>query len=592
VFYRHRPKIIFVLLVLLLLIFWLRLAYWQILQQSFLTDLFNRQSQKVNLLPVPRGQIITQDSYVLAQSQPTWLIGLNPKNCPQQTGAIIKTFVDYSQNSLTPLFRLASQSASLSSQLFNQKLIKQASQSASWQNKVAKLTSKALNPKTKWIQLGQVASDFFQQLDPSQKKCLAKIPSFSRIYPDPSMDSYFIGFVGKDSQGKDIGYFGLEGFYNQELTGTAGKLKGIYDALGNPLPQEFSFIKPPLPGRDLHLNIKYNLQHIAHQLIKQGVKKYQAQQGTIIVINPQTMQVLAITSYPTYQSSYYRWYKPTAFLNPAVGRLYEPGSTFKVFIMAAALQLKAVSPSTICTICSGPLVTAGGTIRTWNNKYHPNSSLDDIIINSDNVGMAFIASQIGKNNLYQFLVKAGFGKRTGIDLQEDQVIPLKPVSQWYPIDVLTAGFGQGISLTPIKLTQLVAAIARGGQMTNPLIAQYLTDGNQNFPVKHQPDMKLFSAKTAKLVTQMMVRAVNEGSAKWVKPTDFEVAGKTGTAQVAVEGKYDPHKTIASFVGFWPPEKPQYLIMVKLDFPKTSPWGSETAAPLFFQLAKKIQLTQP
>ena len=593
--YKHRPTIIFVILTLILGLFWLRLAYWQIIRQSFLTQLFNRQSQKINLLPVPRGQIITADQKIIAYSQPVFDVGFNPKNCPNQTLDLITRYLQYKQTQLQPLLKNA-QIASQSAQppLFNYQLINQITNPQYWQKQQTKLIQKANHPKTKWIPLGPVPATFLNTLPKPLYRCLAKIPSFQRLYPNPDVKGHLTGFVGKNNQGQDVGYFGLEGFYDNELTGTPGQLKGHYDALGNPLPQEFNFIKPPIPGRNLHLSIQSNLQYLAFQTLKEGVQKYQAQQGSVIIINPQTMQVLAIASYPSYNPNFYRWYKPEAFVNPAVASLYEPGSTFKVLIMALALDLKLVTPQTQCPICAGPLTTSGGTIRTWDNKYHPNSTMTQVIINSDNVGMAFVASKIGKEKLFEFLIKTGFGQKTGIDLQEDPIIPLKPLNQWYPIDLLTAGFGQGISLTPMKLTQLVAVIARGGKLTNPLITSYLTDPTtkRQYPVKHQPETTIFSPQTTQQITQMMIRAVDEGGAKWAKPANLTVAGKTGTAQVAVKGKYDPTKTIASFVGFWPVENPKYLILVKLDYPQTSPWGSETAAPLFFKLAQKIRLLNP
>jgi len=571
-------------------LFWLRLAYWQVYKSGFLIGLFQRQSQRVSQLPVKRGRIISQDGFVLADNQPVWQVGFNPKTCPDQAISLVEQYVKSQQTQVAAwLDSLFEDELATQAGRFNLEAIKQATDSAVWQEKLAKLTAKVKDRSTRWVDLKKQSNTFLTSLTPEQRACLSRLPAFQRVYPDPKVSGYLLGFVGKDKDGLDTGYFGLEGYYNQELTGRPGRLVGSYDALGNPLPGRFEFDRLPVPGRDLKLHLIYPLQHLVSQTLAEGVNKYQADSGTVIVVRLDTMGVLAMASWPDYQPGLYRWYNQSVFPNPAVANLYEPGSTFKVIMMALGLETGAVKPDTRCPVCAGPWTTRGATIRTWNDKYQPNASMEEIIVRSDNVGMAFVADQIGLNRLYDFLVKAGFGRKTGIDLQDDQTIPLKPLSQWYPIDVLTAGFGQGISLTPIKLVELVGAIANQGEMISPIVGQSLTDGDKTYPVKPRYRKRLFNPETTKLITQMMIKVVTQGAAKWAKPADLEVAGKTGTAQVASKGSYDPNQTIASFIGFWPPEQPKYLMLVKLDKPKTSPWGSETAAPLFFQIARQINL---
>ncbi len=588
---RSRLRIIFWLLFFVFFVVWLRLAYWQLGESHFLSQLFRRQSSRKVVIQAQPGKIVSSDNFVLVTNKREWQISFNPQQC-QSKEEIVHKYLAYEQKKkkkIAQVFLTALQKQELPPEFVNLEKIKLATQSAFWDEREKYFLNKVHSPKVKWLQLGVVSESFMKQLSPKAAKCLFRLSFTKRSYPDTTVDGYPFGFRGLDKSGQPKGYFGLEGFYNQELKGLNGLSIQEYDALGRLLPQLFTYYKPPLDGRGIHLFLSYNFQYLADEAIKEGVKKYKAKGGTIIILDPQQMAVLAMASYPSYNPEYYSWYSEKAYLNPAVADLYEPGSTFKPLIMALGLDLKKITPETKCPVCNGPLVTSGGTIRTWNDKYYPQSTMTEVLVHSDNVGMAWLASQIGKNKLYKFLVQAGFGQKTGVDLEDDQVNPLKPLPQWYPINVMTAGFGQGIFLTPLKLAQLEATIARGGELIPPRMVAFLAEGGRKYPTKVEWHKKLFSSKATQEVTQMMIKVVNEGSVKWTRIPDLEVAGKTGTAQVAVKGVYDPHKTIASFVGFWPVESPRYLILVKLDFPQTSPWGSETAAPIFFKLAKKIEL---
>ncbi len=588
---RTRLRIVFWLIFIAFILIWFRLAYWQLGRSRFLLNLFKRQSYHQVVIEAQPGKIISQDGFILATSQKEWKIAFNPQKCPQKEEIINKylRFQKAKNKMIAGWLTQKIKNKEIKEEMVNLDKIKQATQSAFWKKRENYFLAKVRSKRVKWLELSSLDQSFLDKLSPAARKCLFLYPLNKRKYPDKNIDGYFLGFRGLNKTGQPKGYFGLEGFYDQELRGLDGWKIQEYDALGRLVPQIFNYHKQPLDGRDLHLFLSYNFQYLADEAIKAGVKKYQAEKGTIIILDPIKMAVLAMASYPSYRPEYYSWYRGEAYLNPAVAGLYEPGSTFKTLVMALGLDLKKIKPQTICSVCSGPLVTSGGTIRTWNDKYYPNSTMTEVLVHSDNVGMAWLASQIGKEEIYKFLVRAGFGQKTGVDLEDDQVNPLKPLTQWYPINVMTAGFGQGIFLTPLKLAQLEAVIARGGEIAPPRLVKFLSDKQKNYPTKTAWHKRLFSTKATAEVVKMMVKVVNEGSAKWTRLPDLEIAGKTGTAQVAINGVYDPHKTIASFVGFWPVESPKYLILVKLDFPQVSPWGSETAAPLFFKLARKINL---
>ena len=254
--------------------------------------------------------------------------------------------------------------------------------------------------------------------------------------------------------------------------------------------------------------------------------------------------------------------------------------------MAAALDARAVTPETICETCGGPIQIGGYTIRTWNDVYYPNSTMTEVIVHSDNTGMVFAVRKLGLDTLYEYLVRFGIGEKTGIDLEEESKVELRQKKEWKEIDLATASFGQGIAVTGIQMARIVATIANGGVMLKPQVV-HKVEGEVELELKPKPGKRVLSNETARLLTEMMVTAVEKGEAKWAKPDGYRIAGKTGTAQIPVAGHYDEDKTIVSFVGFAPSENPVFAMLVKLREPQSSPWGSETAAPLWFAIAKDL-----
>jgi cell division protein FtsI/penicillin-binding protein 2 len=254
--------------------------------------------------------------------------------------------------------------------------------------------------------------------------------------------------------------------------------------------------------------------------------------------------------------------------------------------MAAAIDSNSVSLNETCNLCAGPRTIADYTIQTWNEKYYPDSSMSDIIVHSDNVGMVYVAEKLGVNRFFDYLQKFGLLQKTNIDLQGEVSGKILPKTDWHSIDLATASFGQGIAFTPIQVLSAVSSIANKGEIFQP---QVVAKVQELKPIEIKPisAFRPISAKTAGIITQMMVEAVEKGEAKWAKPKGYQIAGKTGTAQIPIAGHYDPEKTIASFVGFAPAENPAFVMLVTLNEPKTSVWGSETAAPLWFSIAQDI-----
>ncbi|HVF69214.1 MAG TPA: penicillin-binding protein 2, partial [Xanthomonadales bacterium] len=306
------------------------------------------------------------------------------------------------------------------------------------------------------------------------------------------------------------------------------------------------------------------------------------------IMDPTTGAMIAMSSFPTFDPRHYQEYSDKLYKDPLISDTYEPGSTFKPLVMAAALDAGLVKPETKCPICAGPVSIGGYEISTWNNKYVSGGTMTDVIKRSDNTGMVYIGQSLGLDRIMSYINKFGFGEQTGIDLQGEVVPSIRPRDSWYPIDLATASFGQGITVTPIQLLTAFSSIANGGKRMEPhVVSKITTSTGENIDIEPKVLGKPISERTAHVITEMMVNAVDNGESKFAKPKGYRIAGKTGTAQIPVEGRYDANKTIASFIGFAPADDPKFLMLVVIDRPTSSIYGAETAAPIFFKVAKNM-----
>ena len=461
--------------------------------------------------------------------------------------------------------------------------------------KILDLDSKYLNDQLKqpgrfWIPLAHRADAVtVENLKNTGISGIGYETESKRFYPEASMSAHVLGFVGYDTAGKDRGYFGLEGFYDRELSGKSGSLNQEMDAQGNPILLADIKRISSKDGRTLVLWTDRIVQRIADVRLAEGIVKYGAKEGTVTVMDPKTGGILAVSAYPSYEPSRYNQYPESLYKNPIIASSYEPGSTFKVLVMAAAVEENAVTPQTEMNE-NGPVKIGEYTIRTWNDTYRGRINMTDVLVHSSNVGMVFVERQLGQKKLLSYIRGFGFGNPTGIDLEEETSPAIRADGEWQEIDFATSSFGQGIAVTPLQMIRAVAAIANGGMVMEPKVVREIRDqSGRSVPLPPKNIKQIISPKTARIITEMMISAVDNGEAKWAKPKGYRIAGKTGTAQIPVAGHYDEKKTIASFVGFAPADDPKFVILVTLREPASSPWGSETAAPLFFNISKDLFL---
>lgn len=555
-----RIKFLRLLFLLLLAGVTLRLFYWQIFMGDWLKASAENQHFESISLPAIRGQILSSDGFALAGSQPTFLLFAQPQTLSEKAKVELSIILSKILSIDKP------QELELKNE-FLEKLKKNLYWVSLYKN---------LNTVTK------------KKIEGLNLKGVGFEESTKRFYPEGSSSAHILGFVGSNQRGEDQGYFGLEGFYNGELKGVPGQIRQEKDAFGLPILFGSFLGRSGQNGKTLELNIDRSVQFIVENTLKASLEKYGAKAASAVVMDPKTGAILALASFPNYDPGSFTSFPKDFYKNPVVADQYEPGSTFKVLVMSAALNEDLVKPDTTCDNCSGPVQIGGFDLRTWNNKYIPNISMTDTIIHSDNTGMVFVGKKLGLDKFYDYFKNFGFGKTTGIDLQDEFSPDLRSKNSWREIDLATASFGQGIAVTPIQMITAVSSIANGGYLMEPHIVKSIKDENGGvYEIKPKIARQVLKEPAAKLMTEMMVKAVDEGEAKFARPKGFKVAGKTGTAQIPVAGHYDPNKTIASFVGFAPADNPKFVMLVRFDQPTSSIFGAETAAPAFFEIAKRL-----
>ncbi len=546
-----RLWIVFTVFCLCFLAIIARLFYWQIIRgRDLKKQAVSQYSGTVHLAP-SRGEIRTSDGYTLAANEPVSWVYASPKDMDKPLLAAQKIV----------------EVLALDGPTVEQKI---ADTTKTW----VSLSRKVSAAKTEVIKsLGLKGIGFERE--------------YARYYPEGSMAAHLLGFVGYDQNAGDKGYFGLEGYYDRELRGKAGEVTAEWDPKGAPILVGGVSRIDAQNGRTLTLWLDRTIQHFAETHLKEGLNKYGAVSGTVVIMDPQTGGILASAAYPNYDPHTYPEWENTVFPNPIVASSYEPGSTFKAIVMAIGIDEGKVKPDTMMDE-SGPVKVNEYMINTWDFQYRGKVSMTDVLRYSSNVGMVYVGNQLGKDSLLSRVKSFGFGERTGIDLEDEVAPPLRADGQWADIDYATLTFGQGVAVTPIQMVRATAALANGGWLVEPKVVKSFTDDHgKQTTFEPKRVRRVISEKTSKEITEMLVYTVDNGEAKWAKPKGYRVAGKTGTAQIPVAGRYEKDKTVASFVGYAPADNPKFVMLVTLREPSNSQWGSETAAPLFFAIAKDM-----
>jgi len=413
-------------------------------------------------------------------------------------------------------------------------------------------------------------------------------PLWIREYPEGALASHLLGFCNAEG----LGFYGVEGFYDVLLQPEQVERRGPVDPTSKQIPWTVAPVVLPRPGTELVLTLDRTVQALVEEELARSVWEYQAEGGTIIVMDPRTFGVLALASLPSYDPGRYVDFfsqTPPPFEDPAVSQQYEPGSVFKVLTMAAALDAGLVTPET--TYYDQGWIEVGGLVMAnASRQVYGQQRMADILIKSLNVGSAWLSTQMGPDLFYRYVQAFGIGRPTRIDLAGEvsgQLWLPEDYEQWHDSNLGTNAFGQGLAVTPLQMIVAVATVANDGARLRPhVVYRHIAPDGVVSTFRPVVEAQVVSPQTARTLVEMMVRVVEEGVPQ-AKVEGYRIAGKTGTAQIPIPGGYDKEGTVASFVGFGPVPDPQLIILVKLDRPQTSPWASETAARAFQRLASRL-----
>ncbi len=447
-------------------------------------------------------------------------------------------------------------------------------------------------PDAEWVLLGQqIAPESVEAIQALDLDGVQLEPQPGRVYPNGTFAAHLLGFTNYDLEGS----YGIEGYHDAELGGVPGTLAAQRDGQGNVIALTQSRWDPPKDGSDLVLTIDAGVQRLIEDILAETIKEQRAQGGTIIVQNPKTGAILGMASLPAFDPNTFGDVDDiSVFANPAISKVYEPGSTFKSIVMSIALNAGVVTPTSTYDDAPGYIEVPGHSPIT-NNLGHVYgvSTMTDILVYSQNLGAVYVAKQIGVERMYKELSAFGFGKQTGIDLQgEERGILTKPWEDgWNDVLFYTNSFGQGIATTPLQIVNAYSAIVNGGHLMTPYVVaeEHSPDGEV---ITHEPheERQVISEDVSAEMRQMLNQVVEERVEAYPQVPGYNIGAKTGTAQIpSPDGGYIEDTTIASIVGFGPVEDPQFTVLVKIDRPQESPWGETAAGPALGKVLKELFL---
>jgi cell division protein FtsI/penicillin-binding protein 2 len=529
-----------------------QLVRFQAVKHLELLDIAQEERIREIKVPSQRGYIMDVHGHILAMDVVQWDISANPPliNNPDKLSGQLAELLDEPKDELYAL----------------------------------------LTADAKWVpianrvdqEIGEAVSD----LGASGIACEARA---LRVYPEGSLGCHVLGIVNDTGDG----FYGVEGYYNQLLSGTVGIETIEQDPGGEKIPLPPQILSPPQAGASVILTLDRNIQYIAQEELQRALEEYGSEAGTVIIMNPKTGAILAIASYPDSDPNAFGETDLRLLADPSVSSMWEPGSIFKIVTWAAGLDSGTISPGT-SVYDNGAIEVGGRIIQNWDRQGYGQVTMTDGLVHSLNTVAAFISTSMGKDRFYNYVRRFGFGSLTGVDLalEGPGMVKLPGDSNWFPSDLGTNSFGQGIAVTPMQMIAAAAAVANRGMLMKPYIVhQYIVadeqgEGQRLVQVEPMVTRWAISPEAAETLNDMLVQVIEQGATKAQVP-GYRVAGKTGTAQIPTAYGYHPTDTIGSFVGWAPADDPQFIVLIKLDKPQASPWGSQTAAPTFRAIAERL-----
>jgi cell division protein FtsI/penicillin-binding protein 2 len=405
----------------------------------------------------------------------------------------------------------------------------------------------------------------------------------ARVYPAGKLAAHVLGFVGTDNRG----LAGLEHFYTDELSGRRTRIDLLVDARRHSYHRQEPAERTE--GKILVLTLDRTLQHITETVLRQTVEFTRALNGSAILMDPHTGELLAMASYPDFDPNRFGEYPAEVLRNRAVLDVYEPGSTFKVITLSALLNEGLVEPDEVVDCRAGTARLAGKVYKEAKHSYGF-LTVREVVAKSSNIGTVKLALRLGPDRMYDYLRRFGFGEKTGVDLPGEEAGLLRPTSQWSKLSIGAISIGQEVGVTPLQLARAVAAIANGGYLVRPyLVKRVLSPDGGVVRETAVEKRQILDSATAATMRQILQEVILRGTGTTAAPRGFSAAGKTGTAQKIVDGRYSRSRYVASFAGFAPLEHPRLLALVVINEPSGIPYGGHVAGPAFKEIMERSLL---
>lgn len=405
-----------------------------------------------------------------------------------------------------------------------------------------------------------------------------------RFYPHRNLASHVLGFAGIDE-----GLEGIEYYYEQELKGKTGYIIYEADSRGRELPDAVQAYLPPIDGYDLVLTIDEVIQHIVERALDKAMVDFAPESAGVIAVNPKTGGILALAGRPDFNPQHYGDYPASSWRNPLISNSFEPGSTFKLVTISAALE-EGVVTFHDGFFCPGYFSAGGRNIKCWSAGHGP-QSIKEVLWNSCNPGFMSMGTRLGKERLFDYIQAYGFGGRTGIDLPGENTGILFNVDTMSSVDLAVASFGQGNAVTPLQQLMTAAALANGGVLMKPMVVQEVRTESGELVERYEPEAirQVITPETAEELTVVLADGVERGSGVFAMVEGYRIAGKTGTAQkIAPGGGYLNNLFILSYVGYGPIDDPQIAVYVFVDGATRGPnWGGQVAGPVFKEVMTEV-----
>ncbi len=435
-----------------------------------------------------------------------------------------------------------------------------------------------------WIKR-KVTPDEADAVESLNIKGIGFLKEGKRFYPKKELAGRMLGFVGIDNHGLS----GVEHSYDEQLMINPDRMVIEKDAFGRSINFADDYEKSIEKGYDLKLTIDEVIQYITEKELASQVSKYRAKGGTAIVMDPYTGEILAMADQPQFNPNSFSQYKERDWRNRGVTDSFEPGSTFKLILTAAAVEEKIANQNDIFFCENGEYEIGGRVIHEAKDHKYKWLTLKEIVGKSSNIGVIKVAQRLGAKNFYDYILKFGIGSKTNINLPGESAGKVRDIKEWSGVSLASISFGQEVSVTPIQLISAVSAIANGGILMKPYAIKAVEkDGMAADEFKPEVVRRVISEKTSRELSEILEYTVRYGTGQKAILEGYDVAGKTGTAQKASPDKkgYSEDKFISSFIGYVPSRNPRIAILVIIDEPEGMAWGGEVAAPVFKEIARQ------